>query len=346
MARLHPSNVRETASNKPASGATAFTLPDSATAPYRSFDTALATGDTVPVHATNGTDWQDFIGTFTAGAPDTLAQTTLLESSTGSFIDWSAGGDVTLEVAWLGKLAERVEAAPRDPVSVTGTTTLTTAALGKLHICSGTSADYTVTLPTAASCANESISFAMAAGLTKLVTIDANGTETIDGALTRMMYANETATLFSDGTTWIKTAGKTLPIAAQMSRDAAQSISDVTVTKILFDAIVFNAAGCADATTNDRFDIKRSGKYLVSGSWYLNVGSGFLQSRIHVDAAEVKTAVLPQANAGLPIISETFDLTAGSYVELHVYHQSGSAQNTATASATRPRMTITEIPSW
>lgn len=109
MARLHPSNVKEIASNKPASSATAFNLPDSATAPYRSFDSALATGDTVLVHATNGTSWQDFIGTFTAGTPDTLAQTTLLESSTGSFIDWSAGGDVTLEVAWVGKYGEYVD---------------------------------------------------------------------------------------------------------------------------------------------------------------------------------------------------------------------------------------------
>lgn len=110
MARLHPSNVKEVASNKPASSATAFNLPDSATAPYRSFDSALATGDTVPVHATNGTAWQDFIGTFTAGTPDTLAQTTLLDSSTGAFIDWSAGGDVTLEISWPGKLGEFVDA--------------------------------------------------------------------------------------------------------------------------------------------------------------------------------------------------------------------------------------------
>lgn len=122
MARLHPSNVKEIASNKPASAATAFTLPDSATAPYRSFDSVLATGDTVPVHATNGTDWMDFIGTFTAGTPDSLAQTTLLDSSTGSAIDWSAGGDVTLEVAWVGKFGEYADPIiNRVTLSVSGT---------------------------------------------------------------------------------------------------------------------------------------------------------------------------------------------------------------------------------
>jgi len=45
---------------------------------------------------TNGTDWESFIGTFTAGSPDTLSRTTLLSSSTGSSIDWSSGGDVTV----------------------------------------------------------------------------------------------------------------------------------------------------------------------------------------------------------------------------------------------------------
>lgn len=128
MARLHPSNVKEIASNKPASGATAFTLPDSATAPYRSFDTALADGDTVPVHATNGSAWQDFIGTFTAGAPDSLAQTTLLDSSTGAFIDWSLGGDVTLEVAWVGKMGERFDNPGVVIVSSDATTTQSFAA--------------------------------------------------------------------------------------------------------------------------------------------------------------------------------------------------------------------------
>lgn len=115
----HPSNVSETASNKPASNATAFVLPGTAVAPYRAFTAALSNGDTCPVHASNGTDWQDFIGTYSAGA---LAQTTLLESSTGSWIDWSAGADVLLEIAWLGATGEDTDAhlaSTSNPHSVT-----------------------------------------------------------------------------------------------------------------------------------------------------------------------------------------------------------------------------------
>lgn len=103
----HPSNVSEQASNKPASNATAFTLAGTATAPYRAFTAALSNADTCPVHASNGVDWQDFIGTYNAG---TLAQTTLLESSTGTWIDWSAGAAVTLEIAWLGAAGENADA--------------------------------------------------------------------------------------------------------------------------------------------------------------------------------------------------------------------------------------------
>ena len=105
--------VREVASNKPASSATAFNLPDSATAPARSFDNALATGSVVMCNATNGTDWQTFIGTFTAGAPDTISQDSLIDSSTGSFIDFSAGSDVTLRLVWAAQTAYEVDLALR-----------------------------------------------------------------------------------------------------------------------------------------------------------------------------------------------------------------------------------------
>ena len=107
MAHRHPSNVAESATNTPASEATAFALAGTADAPMRTFAAALNNGDTCPVHASNGTDWQDFVGTYNAG---TLAQTTLLDSSTGAWVDWSAGGEVALEIAWLGATGEETEA--------------------------------------------------------------------------------------------------------------------------------------------------------------------------------------------------------------------------------------------
>lgn len=95
MPILYKDRVKEVASNKP-NASTAFNLPDSAPIGFQSFDSAFATNDTLEYMATNGTDWESGIGTFTAGSPDTLARTTLLASSTGSAIDWSSGGDVTV----------------------------------------------------------------------------------------------------------------------------------------------------------------------------------------------------------------------------------------------------------
>jgi hypothetical protein len=95
MALLSKARVKETASNKP-SAATAFNLPGSAPTGYRSFDSAYASADTMPYYASNGTDWEEGLGTFTAGTPDTLARTVIYDSSTGSAIDWSAGADVSV----------------------------------------------------------------------------------------------------------------------------------------------------------------------------------------------------------------------------------------------------------
>lgn len=104
MAIKTASRVKEVASNKP-NAATAFNLPDSAAAGYKTFDWAFDSGDVVPYFATNGTDWESGLGTFTAGTPDTLARTTILESSSGSAIDWSAGADVTVFCEWSSRLA-------------------------------------------------------------------------------------------------------------------------------------------------------------------------------------------------------------------------------------------------
>lgn len=111
----HKALVKEIASNKP-NAATAFNLPDSATAPARSFDSALASGAVVAYNATNGTDWEDGLGTFTAGSPDTLARSQILDSSTGSAIDFSAGADVVVRIVWPAAIATEADLLMRSVV--------------------------------------------------------------------------------------------------------------------------------------------------------------------------------------------------------------------------------------
>lgn len=95
----HKSRVKETASNKPNSS-TAFNLPRSTSTGYRTFYSSISSGNQCPYFATNGTDWESGVATFTSGTPDTLTRVILNESSTSSFIDWTSGASVDLFIEW------------------------------------------------------------------------------------------------------------------------------------------------------------------------------------------------------------------------------------------------------
>jgi len=58
---------------------------------YGDFDVVMATADTSWFRASAGADYETFLGTFTAGSPNTLARTTILESSNGNnAVVWGA----------------------------------------------------------------------------------------------------------------------------------------------------------------------------------------------------------------------------------------------------------------
>lgn len=58
---------------------------------YRTFVAGVGNGATVRYSVTDGTSWEVNEGVVTSGAPDTLSRATLLASSTGSAINWTAG---------------------------------------------------------------------------------------------------------------------------------------------------------------------------------------------------------------------------------------------------------------
>lgn len=100
------------------------------------------------------------------------------------------GGDVVL--AGLNNNADELYDAVEltNKVLVTGTLALDDTAFGEIHICSGTSADYTVTLPTAVGNEGKMIAFkgdSSAAILNKVITIDGASTEVIDSTLTKLI---------------------------------------------------------------------------------------------------------------------------------------------------------------
>jgi hypothetical protein len=210
-------------------------------------------------------------------------------------------------------------------------TTTATATISRMHVCSGTTANYTVTLPAASGNAGKLIGFRMAGGLTKLITIDGNASETIDGATTRIMWANEVAILLCDGTGWTKIAGKSIPMVAYLSLVGAQSLTSGAVTKVTLDTIVTNSAGMAN-TASSRIDIVRPGNVTVIANTLfdnMSAASADTQARIHKNGTVVSSDSRQTLTGGYPSPSKVdlVPVVAGDYIELFGLHGSGSAED-------------------
>jgi hypothetical protein len=199
------------------------------------------------------------------------AASSVTGSDTAYVVQSSTSKKAALSVlaSYMASTTDGFAALANSPVSVTTGTALSTSAFGKLHVCSGTSADYTVTLPDPTSNANGIIALSMAPGLTKLVTIAQHASETIDGTASRIMWAGETAILRTDGTNWFKLSGKSIPFAAVLQQTTTQSISgSYTQTVIKMDAQASGPAAMFDGT-NGVGNILRGGVYGLIGQGYI-----------------------------------------------------------------------------
>ena len=155
------------------------------------------------------------------------------------------------------------------PVSVTGTTTLTSSAVNKVHLCTGTSSNYTITLPDSGMTAGDLVAFQMgnSTTLTKLVTLDATSGNLIDGVQTRIMWSEEVAILKWDGTNWCKIGGKSIPMVGAMHLSGNQTIPSSTHTKVTLNAITLSVGAIANTSTNE-VTIRRANYYDLSAQLY------------------------------------------------------------------------------
>lgn len=87
--------------------------------------------------------------------------------------------------------------------AITGAVALDATAFGKVHFCTGTSADYNVTLPAVSGNSGKMLMFKGSPALTKVVTLLQNSADTIDGATSRPFAAYGELWLLCDGTNWI-----------------------------------------------------------------------------------------------------------------------------------------------
>ena len=234
-------------------------------------------------------------------------------------------------------------------IAVTAATTLTSTAFGKMHVCSGTTADYAIGLPAASGNAGKIIGFRMASGLTRLVTLDANVSELIDGTLTRIMWAQEAAILLCDGTGWIKIGGKSRPMLARIKANATQTIAVTTSTKVLLPTLDYQVGYLSDAA-NSRIKAVRPCKMRLNGmiSYSASTASwprvlGDLQKNGTTFARNDLTF-----NAlNFPTLSphDAVDMAVNDYIELSTYHQ-GTSGAISTTNNPPSFITAEEISGW
>jgi len=216
-------------------------------------------------------------------------------------------------------------------IAVTGAVTAT---IGRMHKCTGTSADYTVALPAVSGNAGKVIGFRMgsAAALTKLVTLDGDGSETIDGATTRVMWANEVAILLCDGTEWRKIGGKSIPMMGSITRTGLpQSITEDLETKVTSNATLIDGGM---TISSGMLTVRRGGIYQASIGATMNTGQVAEQLELYLKVNQNNADNYPRSGmeAGsasvFPMLSASSPITlaAGDEVEMYVYHNSAAAR--------------------
>lgn len=217
-------------------------------------------------------------------------------------------------------------------VSVTTTATLT---ISKMHVCSGTSSDYTVTLPPASISTGKLIGVRMATGLTKLVTVKGNASELINGLNIRIMHAGESAILLCDGASWFKIGGLSIPMTCFASWVGSSAGTDNTWVPVSVDT---NTDGSLmyDAT-NDRISILRPGRYAANTFVSTVTATNILLSSLFVNAS--MASCFNGANpTGWASAANHVTLVAGDYLRPGYYKGGGSIDSLS--------ITVTEIPSW
>ena len=175
----------------------------------------------------------------------------------------------------------------------TKTTTATLTALERGVILASTSGGaYTITLPTAVGNSGLFYHFKKTTNDLTQLTIDANGSETIDGSLTRVMdVRHEELSIVSDGSNWNILHIYIPFIGVGYTTNAGSTLTSGTDTYIDFEDLVYDpyslvsGAGGGNKTvpsTGWRFTAPKAGKYRVTGSVELQNGDFDIGERMYI----------------------------------------------------------------
>lgn len=236
-------------------------------------------------------------------------------------------------------------------------TTTGTATLSSWNHCTATSADYTVTLPTVSGNAGKFIGIWIDPTSTKLVTIKGNAAETIDGSNTRIMWANETAVLYCDGTKWAKVAGKSIPMSGTLGFTSNQTYANNTNALLTWTtSLDLSAPAAFQTAATARMTALRPGRYAITICVGLNNTNNTFSV---VQATAVKNAVTSLDVAITIYSAASFDglqlkkeaiLTTGDYIQPYFYYAAGSFGTSIcindNATPQYNFFTLTEVCTW
>ena len=244
-----------------------------------------------------------------------------------------------------------------DPDYVGAPNAITTTAnlvAGVWNVCTATSAAYTVTLPAPA--ADLVVRVRIDPSSTYLVTVHAHSAELIDGVTTRVMWAGEKAVLLSDGTSWFKISGLTIPMQCIMYLNANQSgVVTATDTLVAVNATEMDNTGLMGANlASSEITILRPGNYLVTGAATFSDLTG-AAPRLHTAIYQNGSPVGPLAECAAQtggftsvVDSCVLPASASDKFQVYGYHNEGSNQTFrgAAYTASPSLIMVTEQPTW
>ena len=134
---------------------------------------------------------------------------------------------------------------------------------------------------------------------------------------------------------------------ARSHKTSDQTVTNTTETKIVWETNTYAAEVTWDST-NNRFVVRRPGRYLITAAitWNSTAANGLYQILLYRNGSELARATaLSNATAGLiitPLVIDTAELQADDYIEINAYHSSG-ADKTILGSSNQSYFSIIRI---
>lgn len=224
-------------------------------------------------------------------------------------------------------------------VSVTTTAALDATAFGTMHACSGTSSNYTVTLPPVSGNGGKWIGLRCVGGLTRVVTVTGSDSGKINGVSSAALIAHDVAILFCTGSEWLLMRNTPhLECTMQMTNGSSNlSVATGTFTTIPLDTVVSETGGPYSDTANYRYT-PPAGKYaIIAQAKFVSVPDG---TRIIVllhagNASAYFEQAIGSANTiRLIAVSPCAMFSGSNHARMQVWHNKGSNLDIAHGSET------------